>query len=355
MWGACTGAAMRSKGEAPSQVHKVRFTAIPEQELPEEGARVHLGEEGSNAGGTTKKEATDDKGSSPSYTYTYDTEDEEPEGDEGKDDPGEEGIPLQSDTLEEYYTKRVFIFIHHYAGPEDPLTTAMRNEALAQGIRLKAFSVEKSNGTGDLLDDEPYSKHLRWARRGYVDAYHAGFPCATFSRLRWRRAPNQPGPVRSKSEPCGMKANTQSEQAECDRGTIMACRAIDMAVAVCSKKQIAKVPPVATLENPLPSDTEGHLSAWELGEVEKFRETTPHNVVQFNTCGHENGLPVGKKHFKPQMFAGSLRGLKTLKRECQCGYTRATTTSSWGPRNRRHQLHTRRSYARSMQSWPLLS
>lgn len=46
--------------------------------------------------------------------------------------------------------KRVFIFIHHFAGPGDPLTTAMRNEALAQGIRL----------------------HLRWARRGYVDAYH---------------------------------------------------------------------------------------------------------------------------------------------------------------------------------------
>lgn len=48
----------------------------------------------------------------------------------------------------------------------------MRKEALAQGIRLQAISVEISNGSGDLLEDEPYSKHLRWARRGYMDAYH---------------------------------------------------------------------------------------------------------------------------------------------------------------------------------------
>ena len=63
----------------------------------------------------------------------------------------------------------------------------MRNEALREGIRLKAISVQKANGTGDLAADEPYNTHLRWAKRGYyVDAYHAGFPCNTFSRLRFR-------------------------------------------------------------------------------------------------------------------------------------------------------------------------
>ena len=117
-----------------------------------------------------------------------------------------------------------------------------------------------------------------------------------------------------------MKAISASEQAECDRGTIMACRAIDMATTVTTKQQITKVPPVATLENPPPSDTRGHLSAWELGEMEKFRNTSPHYEVEFNTCGYESKIPVGKKHYKPQMFAGSRHGLGTLKRECQCGY-----------------------------------
>ena len=99
----------------------------------------------------------------------------------------------------------------------------------------------------------------------------------------------------------------------------MACRAIDMATAVCQKPQITKIPPVATLENPPPSDTEGHLSAWELGEMDKFKNTAPHYEVVFNTCGFESRLPIGQKHFKPQMFAGSLHGLGTLRRECRCG------------------------------------
>lgn len=68
----------------------------------------------------------------------------------------------------------------------------MRNEALAQGIRLKAIIVEK-----DLLADEPYTTHLRWARRGYVDAYHTGFPCATFSQTEGQKGPK---PSRSSSQ-----------------------------------------------------------------------------------------------------------------------------------------------------------
>ena len=209
--------------------------------------------------------------------------------------------------------------MHHYAGPEDPLSTAMRNEALAEGIRLKTISVEKESGTGDLMADEPYTTHLRWARRGYIDAYHAGFPCSTFSRLRFRKSPNMPGPVRTKDEPYGKKANTAEQQASCDSATIMACRAIDMATAVCKRPQLTKVPPVSTLENPPPSDVDGHLSAWELGEMDSFRETEPHNVVTFNTCGYESHIKVGERHYKPQMFAGSLHGLRSLHRECQCG------------------------------------
>ena len=102
----------------------------------------------------------------------------------------EDTDPLRADTLEEYYGKRVFIFFHHFAGPSpnDPLSVAVQREAIASGIKVKCISVEKSSGTGDLLQDEPYSTHLGWAHNGYIDAYHSGFPRTTFSKLRFTPA-----------------------------------------------------------------------------------------------------------------------------------------------------------------------
>ena len=69
---------------------------------------------------------------------------------------------------------------------------------------------------------------------------------------------NMPGSVRTRSEPCGRRDNTDREQAQCDEGTVLVCRAIDMATAVA-------VPPVATLENRPPSDCQnifGRLGQW---------------------------------------------------------------------------------------------
>ena len=306
LWCACTGAEVSIPGTSPTQVHPLRFPGTPKQRLHEEG-RVksstlgHPGEPGQGA----KKEETKDPQSSAEYTYTYETDDEEDRGDEGKDDP-EESTPLLAETLEEYYEKRVFVFIHHFAGPVDPLTTAMRNEALKQGVRLKAISVEKENGSGDLLADEPYNTHLRWARRGYVDAFHAGFPCSTFSRLRFRQREGMPGPVRTKSEPYGRYSNRPSAQAECDRGTIMACRAIDMATAVAELKRVSTVGPISTLENPPPSNEPEHLSAWELPEMQKFQKVRPSQSVIFNTCRYEEDLELGKRQAPLQ--AATVRG-----------------------------------------------
>ena len=54
------------------------------------------------------KQGKDDQ-ASDSYTYESYEEGDEHDGDEGNEDPNEEEIPLQASTLEEYYTKRVFI------------------------------------------------------------------------------------------------------------------------------------------------------------------------------------------------------------------------------------------------------
>ena len=53
--------------------------------------------------------------------------------------------------------------------------------------------------------------------------------------------------------------------------------------------------------------------------MEDFINDTKVSSVLFNTCCYENYLPVGKRHFKPQQFSGSMIGLKELKGECQCG------------------------------------
>lgn len=222
-------------------------------------------------------------------------------------------------TLEEYKARRVFVFVHHFAGKEDPLSEAMKAHAETAGLRLKIFSVERDSGTGDLLEDKPFEDHLLWAKRGHIDAYHAGFPCGSFSRLRFRKAPGMPGPIRTKSEPYGKRTNTKAEQRECDRGTIMASRAITMAKTVANRNRPGKIQSIATLENPPPSGVEEHLSAWELPEMGEFLNDTKVSTTQFNTCCFEGDIPLGRKHFKPQQFSGSMLGLKELKGECQCG------------------------------------
>ena len=142
MWRAVAWAAVFGKDKTPPhRCTKMRFTGSSEPQLPEERLTVHGGDEGGRSGSLPKSEVPKDEESPHSYTYTYESEEDgEDQGDEGDKDDGdeEEPTPLQSETLEEYYTKRVFTFIHHFAGPEDPLTAEMRNEALAQGIRLVA-------------------------------------------------------------------------------------------------------------------------------------------------------------------------------------------------------------------------
>ena len=151
-------------------------------------------------------------------------------------------------------------------------------EASKRKVLLKTFSIEKDKGTGDLLKDEPYGTHLRWAKRGYIDAYHSGFPCATFSRLKFREVEGLPGPIRTKEEPYGRRSNTGREQQSCDDGTIMACRSINIADAVADKRTVTKVRPIATLENPPESDHPQHLSAWELPEMKEFTKKSGRRV-----------------------------------------------------------------------------
>ena len=187
------------------------------------------------------------------------------------------------------------------------------------GIKVDATSVDLAAGK-DLLREEPYRSHKQAAEQGVVDGYHAGFPCNTFTKLRWRKAPNMPPPLRSKKYPYGLPGLSHHHKDECSIGTIFMARAIGMVDAVHRADRCAKVPSFATLENPPPSDHEGHISAWHMPEmVELVDRIDDWKCAHFNTCAYESDLPLGTKHYKPQMVGGTLPGICSLNRVRTCG------------------------------------
>ena len=103
-----------------SQVHDLRFPRSSKQRLPEEGC-VRKHPDGTHETGRNKAKVetkTDQTEASASYSYTYETEDEE--GEKGEDGDPDDEITLQAKTIEEFYQKRVFIFIHHCGPPGPP-------------------------------------------------------------------------------------------------------------------------------------------------------------------------------------------------------------------------------------------
>ena len=222
-------------------------------------------------------------------------------------------------TEEQYMAERKFVFLHHFSGKEDVLGTEMMKAAVQNKIKLEVISVDKDSNSGDLLAAEPYESHYKMATEGMIDGYHAGWPCTTFSRLRWRAQEGMPGPVRSREFPYGFPTNSVRRQEECDAGTVMLARSLNMAEAVERGKGGSTIGGFSTLENPPPSEHPEHQSAWEMRETECHIKKWKPFQVKFNTCVYQQKTPLGKRHYKPQMFVGSLRGLPGLRGECQCG------------------------------------
>ena len=254
----------------------------------------------------------------------------EDQGDRERENKREDEKPLDVEAMvgsfEDYLEKRVFTFVHHYSGREDVLSAALVEAGGEAGVTLRVIGVdrERDHGmpTGDLLGDEPFNTHLEEAKAGKIDGFHAGFPCSTFSRWRWRESPGMPRAVRSRMEPMGCKDNTVAEQGECDKGTIMMARSLMMSKAVEGAKKGKKIGPFSVLENPPPSDHPSHVSAWEMPEMKKHVEDFQLIKVIFNTCCYEPELEVGKRHFKPQQMVGSLNNISTLRGRCACGDAR---------------------------------
>ena len=240
------------------------------------------------------------------------------EGDRNEEDPDVAKIDGELVTVDEYVLKRKFRFLHYYAGKDDPLGAEIKTEARLRNMQVEVVSCEKERGV-DLLQDTPYLQHCEEASEGLWDGFHSGFPCTTYTRLKFRPAPGYPGPLRTRQYPYGLPDLSDARRRECDEGTLHASRSAHLADLVLGEASPNKIRPVATLENPPPSDHPEHLSAWELSEVKRVVDKHSLKVVDFKTCSVQAEIPVGKRNLKPQRFVGSLLNMDELGGECPCG------------------------------------
>eukprot|EP00435_Cladocopium_sp_Y103_P036794 s2680_g9.t1 len=212
-------------------------------------------------------------------------------------------------TLRMYTLKRRSKFLHLYSGREDPLGSAIKRLAKDNKMKVTVVTCEKEEGV-DLLQDRPYLEYLDMAKDGSWDGMHSGFPCTSFTKLRWRKADGYPGPVRSKRHPYGIPGIPRHRQEEADEGTLHASRTVHLGEAVLRSRPDDRIRPFVTVENPPPSDHPEHLSAWELPEVKNLCERYNFTDAQFPTCRFQQHMPLGQRTYKPQMFSGNLPGSK---------------------------------------------
>ena len=113
---------------------------------------------------------------------------------EGEDRHNEAAKKKLEGKLADYVKKRKFRFLHHYAGPRDPLGAAIHRNAKKAGLDVEVISAEKDWGQ-DLCADEPFNTHLKWAQEGMIDGYHSGLP--THDLFEAEVHQNTPGPVKT--------------------------------------------------------------------------------------------------------------------------------------------------------------
>lgn len=124
-----------------------------------------------------------------------------------------------------------------------------------------------------------------------------------------------PGPLRSKEFPYGFDDLDEKKRTEVDKGTVMMARSVEMCKAMRAADADQRVPGFFALENPPPTDHHSHVSAWHMDELVDLVETTEAWCSAFfNTCSYEDDVPLGERHYKPQLVGGTLPGILSLSR-----------------------------------------
>ena len=218
-------------------------------------------------------------------------------------------------SFSEFRERRVFQFLHLFSGEPDVLGQAITEASHKENIRVGITSIDRDGNHGfDLKADHLFGDIMDDIRGGLYDGAHAGFPCGSFSMVRYRAG--GPLPVRSLSHIFGLPTNTDKQQEEADRGTILACRSLQAIGEQVHSQRLRQVPDAATLENPPGSDTQAEGPAWRLPEFEEFARKMKTTEAIFNPCAYQ--MRERTRWFKPAKFAGLLAGLASLRRQCHC-------------------------------------
>ena len=182
--------------------------------------------------------------------------------------PGVLELLNSASDFSQFKKDRCFRFVHLFSGPKDILKEAFLEEVAKEGLNLAVESYDKeAPSRDDLAVDKPYVELM--ATTDTIDGFHSGFPCSSFSRVRHREG-GGPGPVRDRTAPYGLESNDADQQAEADRGTVLAVRSTILGAEVLDHHRKRKVGEYATLENPPGSENGPDLPAWELPEIAEF-------------------------------------------------------------------------------------
>ena len=128
-------------------------------------------------------------------------------------------------SFEEFRKNRPFRYLHLFSGEKDQLGMSIKAEATRANMEVHVEALDrKRDAELNLASPSVYDEMERSVVNGEWDGFHSGFPCGSFSRVRWRDTPGGPLPVRSAAYIYGLPGNTPKQQREADEGTLMATR-----------------------------------------------------------------------------------------------------------------------------------
>ena len=186
----------------------------------------------------------------------------------------------------EFRSLRCLRFLHLFSGPKDMIGNALRRLAEGENLKVDVLSMDKlGEGNVDLLKEHPFVDILDEAEKHSFDAAHAGFPCGSFSKARYNEG-HGPKPVRSLEHIYGLPSNSEPQQREADRGTVLAVRSVEIIKTVIKSQRKRRVPQAGTLENPPGSESQFEGPAWKLPEIVKFMDVFRLETAIFNTCSY---------------------------------------------------------------------
>ena len=221
----------------------------------------------------------------------------------------------KSKSFDEFRKSRPFGFLHMFSGEKDQLGISIKAEAARARLEVYVEALDrKKDSELNLASPAIYDEIERSIDEREWDGFHSGFPCASFSRVRWRDSPGGKLPVRSADHIYGLPGNSPQQQREADEGTLMATRSGWLHEKQVKNFQKREVPEVSTMENPPGAENTG--SAWDLPEIKSSLEKTRSSTVEFNTCAYQTKQK--KRWYKPARWSGKLENLSSLARVCRC-------------------------------------